>query len=119
MDYTAMGKRIRQCRQIKEYSQEALSEIVDISASYMGLIERGERIPSIATLAKLSEALDVNLDFIVLGKGSISNIHPRVFHFEKESNLDTTFSNKTNSNLRESLDKLFSIIEENADKWYK
>ena len=65
MDYVYLGKRIRDRRKALKYSQEKLSEIADITTSYMGQIERAERIPSLETLVNISNALGVTVDFLL------------------------------------------------------
>jgi len=49
-------------------TQEKLSEIVDISVSYLGHIERGTRKLSVETLCKLVKALSLSADEL-LGTG--------------------------------------------------
>ena len=66
IDYKAMGKRIRHARKNKKLSQEQLAEICSLSTAHIGHIERGTRIPSLETVFKISQALDVSLDCIVL-----------------------------------------------------
>ena len=66
IDYKAMGKRIRHARKNKKPSQEQLAEICSLSTAHIGHIERGTRIPSLETVFKISQALDVSLDCIVL-----------------------------------------------------
>ena len=46
----AIGKKIRQGRKALELTMEELAELAGISPSYMGLLERGERTPSLETL---------------------------------------------------------------------
>ena len=36
MDYSSIGKNIRQCRQERRLSQEQLAERVNVSANYIG-----------------------------------------------------------------------------------
>lgn len=43
MDYKALGRRIREERLKRNLTQEQLAEAIEISNSYMGQIERGER----------------------------------------------------------------------------
>lgn len=71
IDYVQMGKRIKQRRKELHLTQEALAEQVDISASFMGHIERGSRVTSLETLLSICIALDVSMDFII-GRADIS-----------------------------------------------
>lgn len=65
IDYVQMGKRIKQRRKELHLTQEALAEQADISASFIGHIERGSRIASLDTLLSICIALDVSMDFII------------------------------------------------------
>ena len=47
MDFSEMGNRIRKHRQLKSMTQDALAEKVGVSPAYIGMIERGERAPSL------------------------------------------------------------------------
>lgn len=67
VDYVAMGNRIRQLRKERNISQSELAASLGISPAYMGHIERGTRIPSLDTLARVAVCLGVSLDNIVLG----------------------------------------------------
>ena len=67
VDYRAMGERVRQCRRAKGVTQERLAERVDISCSFVGHIERGEKKASAETVAALCAALDVSADYLLLG----------------------------------------------------
>ncbi|GHU82470.1 hypothetical protein FACS1894196_0840 [Clostridia bacterium] len=68
MDYEAMGKRVRAYRNKRGLTQAMLAEMVGISTSFMGHIERGSRVASIETLANLSEALETTIDSLVSGR---------------------------------------------------
>lgn len=59
MDYIALGQRIRYFRVKKHLTQEQLAERAEVSASFMGHIERGTRVASLDTLMKLCAALEV------------------------------------------------------------
>ena len=67
MDYKAIGKRIKEKRISYKLTQEKLSELVDVCPSYIGEIERGNSIPSIATIVNIAKELNLNLDFLLLG----------------------------------------------------
>ena len=62
MDYSSIGKNIRQCRLERHFSQEQLAERVNVSANYIGMIERGEKAPSLETFLALANALQVGAD---------------------------------------------------------
>ncbi len=54
LDYSEIGKRIRQVRKAKKWSQGALAEKCGISMSFLGHIERGTRIMSMDTFISWS-----------------------------------------------------------------
>jgi len=54
-----IGSRIKQIRLRKKFTQEKLSEQIDINSKYLSSIERGKENPTLNTLISLSQALDV------------------------------------------------------------
>lgn len=71
MDWQALGKRIRKCRLERKYTQEKLAELADVSPSFIGALERADKIPSVFTLVKLGQSLEVSLDYLVFGTMTI------------------------------------------------
>ena len=65
------GNQLRKMRTAKKMSQEELSFKAGISAAHLGQIERAEKKPTLETIGKLAEALEVSL--------------PELFTFETES----------------------------------
>lgn len=65
MDYSALGKRVRIRRKALGITQEKLAEIVDVSTSFIGHIERGTRKLSVETLCNICIVLDVSADFLM------------------------------------------------------
>ena len=57
VDYKDLGERIRTLRRRNSLTQEQLAEMVGISASFMGHIERGTRVASLETLVALCNTL--------------------------------------------------------------
>ena len=53
------GKKLKMERTKKDYSQEKLSSLSNISKNSISAIERGESIPSIGTIEKLANALNM------------------------------------------------------------
>ncbi len=56
-----VGKRIREYRKSKSYTQDELAEIVGIDTVSLSKIETGRNYPSSENLMKLAEALDVEV----------------------------------------------------------
>ena len=62
MDLSAMGKRIRKRRKEKHLRQEDLAEIIGCCPAYIGMIERGEKMPGLQIFVDLANALDFTAD---------------------------------------------------------
>ena len=64
-----LGQRIRELRTSRpeRWTQEDLAERARISVSFLSMIERGERVAHLETLAALSEALGVSLAELFTG----------------------------------------------------
>ena len=63
-----MGENIRIARKSKNLTIETLSELVGISDSFLGTVERGESSISIETLVNLCEVLNVSADYLVMDR---------------------------------------------------
>lgn len=57
----SLGKRIRQLRHAKGWSQEYLADEASMHRTYMWGIEQGVRNPSIRHLVRIADALQVPL----------------------------------------------------------
>jgi transcriptional regulator with XRE-family HTH domain len=60
--FARFGKRVRELRKAKNLSQLELAEKVDVSRGYIGLLENGERNPSLETITEIAIALGVKPD---------------------------------------------------------
>ena len=65
MDFNTIGKNIRKCRLAKKMRQEDLAEKTSLSVTYIGMIERGEKTPSLETLIALLNAIGVSADVVL------------------------------------------------------
>ena len=65
MDYKRLGARIREERLRLNLTQAQLAEAVDISDTYMGAIERGERSLTLDTLVRLVNRLGITIDYLL------------------------------------------------------
>ena len=68
LNYNQMGSRILECRQAQNMTQGELAKRVGVSTSFIGHLERTEKIPSLETVASLCAALDVSMDYLVFGR---------------------------------------------------
>ncbi len=66
LDPYIVGKVIFQFRTEKSKSQEVISGLAGIGRTHLSAIERGERKPTLETLYRLSNALNVKMSTIVI-----------------------------------------------------
>lgn len=109
IDYKELGKRIRAERRKQDLTQEKLAEMSDISDSFMGHIERGGRTLSIETLAKLANALNISIEYIVCGE---FNYQPDMLPSEIHDAL-----NKMSGNQRKIFLNIMKTLAAHPDMW--
>ncbi len=68
MSNIQVGERIRELRENQNYTREGFAEKVDISAKFLYEIEVGRKGFSADTLCRISRALSVSCDYIMLGE---------------------------------------------------
>lgn len=79
LDYTALGMRIKKSRTQMHMTQEQLGELCDLSTAHIGHIERGTRIPSLETVFRIAQALNVSIDSLIYDSfASDENIIPAI-----------------------------------------
>lgn len=66
LDSVIVGKVIADFRRKKGVSQEVLSGFADIGRTHLSAIERGERKPTLETLYRIANALEVKMSDIVI-----------------------------------------------------
>ena len=67
IDYKLIGQRIKEARHEKGWSQERLSEEIDVTTVYISRIERGSSQINLKRLAQISKALDKSLEYLLGG----------------------------------------------------
>ena len=65
LEKTALGKRIRESRIQKGYTQQDLANLAKIGVVYLSEIERGIKMPSMNIFIKIIGALDVSADYVL------------------------------------------------------
>lgn len=65
MDRKLLGKRIRQERIRSGLTQEQLAEQINVSTTYIGLIERGERAVTLEKIILLANCLHITVDTLL------------------------------------------------------
>ncbi len=59
------GKKLRILRQRQGLSQTQLGDMLGIKQSHVGKIERGENMPSVEVLVKITQLLNVSADVLI------------------------------------------------------
>lgn len=72
-----IGKRIRDERLKNKLTIEKLCELLDVSPSFIGLVERGTSGISIEKLCRLSEIFHVSIDYLIKGTQDNCDTFPK------------------------------------------
>jgi len=59
------GFIVRQSRESRGWSQEVLADRANLNRSYLGEVERGSAMPSLATIEKLARAFNTSISDLV------------------------------------------------------
>lgn len=65
MNQSALGKRIREERKKSNLTQAQLAELINVSTTYVGFIERGERSITLDKLVNIATALGISVDYLL------------------------------------------------------
>lgn len=88
LDKEIIGKKIRQIRIERGFSQEKLSEKIDISPRHMCTIENGNSIPSLETFVKIAEILDIDInDFFNLTPANNDTFRTEIYELVQTSSV--------------------------------
>ncbi len=106
MNYELLGRKIRQQRKEKKYTLEQLAEKLDVSTTFIGQIERAKGIPSLETLVKIANILEISTDSLLFG--DLNSRSGNNCFIKKIAELTETFT----PNEKELLLKNIEIINE-------
>lgn len=62
------GERVREIRKEKGLSQEELAHKADLHRTYIGMIERAEKNITLLNIEKIANALEVNINELMILK---------------------------------------------------
>lgn len=88
LDKEIIGKKIRQIRTEKGFSQEELSEKIDISPRHMCTIENGKSVPSLETFVNIARVLDIDINnFFNLTPGDHNTLRDEIYNLIQTSTV--------------------------------
>jgi len=67
INYNEIGNRIASRRKELRLTQEAITNLTNISTNQLSNLENNRSVPTVETILKLSEALKVTPDYFLLG----------------------------------------------------
>ena len=79
-----IGMNIREEREARRITRDELAEVIDLTTSHLGLIERGERGATPVTLEKLVRAFGITIDSLFAEPGKTMTARER-----REKSKDT------------------------------
>jgi transcriptional regulator with XRE-family HTH domain len=96
-----LGERVRKLRMDMGLTQEDLAEKLNLHGSYVGLIERGQKTPSLETLKKIAEFFGL----------SISGLLATEEEYSKKDMRTKRIARMLKGKSPKTLDKIQKIIE--------
>lgn len=60
------GKRVRELRTERNLTQQQLADISGLHKNYIGMVERGERNPSLVNIDILAKSLEIDISILFL-----------------------------------------------------
>ena len=67
VDYSLIGKRIKQKRTAAHITQEGLAEMINVTVGYISQIERCITKPNLDMLSEIGRALDCDICYFITG----------------------------------------------------
>ena len=67
IDYTMIGKRLKESRMAAKLTQEKVAEAADITTVYLSKIENGKVAPTLDTLGAVCAAVNADLGYVLSG----------------------------------------------------
>ena len=106
-----LGSKVRELRQSAGLSQEGLAERAGLHYTYVGGIERGERNPSLKSIEKIANALNVDI-------GELLVFQPK----EKPASMEDALRSEINELLKRKSQRELRLAEKvlkNVFEWAK
>ena len=92
MDWSAIGKQIRQQREYMGFTREQFAEQIDVTPKFCSDIETGAKGMSVPTLCRISKVLRLSTDYILYGKTEQENPDSVMMMLENCSTRERTYA---------------------------
>ena len=93
------GQQLRRLRLEHHFTQEQLAEQIEVGFQFIGLLERGCRVPSVDTILRLCNVLDCTPDVLLQDSLSGQNIYelrsPSILDYAYPLSLTDMVQNQT------------------------
>ena len=67
INYRLIGKRIEETRKVRRITQAELTEMTNLSVSYMNYFENAKRKASLQTLVIIANVMEITVDILLAG----------------------------------------------------
>ena len=94
MDWSAIGKRIRQQREYMGLTREQFAEQIDVTPKFCSDIETGGKGMSVPTLCRIARVLRLSTDYILFGKDGKERPDAAIMTLENCSERERTYAEK-------------------------
>ena len=102
------SQKIRERRKNMGLSMEKAAEFLDISVSYIGLLERGDRTPSLELFIKMCNFYKISIDDFFTNNQTISENS-----YDKEELVLLLYFNTLNLRNKETIINVIEVLNEN------
>lgn len=86
--YKNIGNRLLIRRRELHYTQEQMAELLGVSTGFYGMIERGEKAPSIEKLVMIYEKLGTDITYLLTGDAKEERVPDYIEKCPKEMQYD-------------------------------
>jgi len=88
-----LGLKVKEFRKKRKLTQEKLSELIGVDNGYISKLEVGQNFPSLGTLEKIADVLEVNLsDFFQFIPSTEPNLKSEVINIYDKLNKDKQYT---------------------------
>lgn len=86
--YKNIGNRLLMRRRELHYTQEQMAELLGVSTGFYGMIERGEKAPSIEKLVMIYEKLGTDITYLLTGVAKEEHVPDYIEKCPREKQYD-------------------------------